>query len=73
MILIVRQGAIEFLKKLSEFCTLYVYSHGLKEYIEKILEVLDPNQELFQEREHRVLAPRDPSEQIHFKKIGKNL
>ena len=42
MILVVRQGVNEMLKYLSKFCTLYAYSHGLKSYIHKILEILDP-------------------------------
>ena len=42
MNLVVRAGVTEMLEKLSSFCTLYAYSHGLKEYVLKILEKVDP-------------------------------
>ncbi len=42
MNLVVRAGVKEMLEKLSSFCTLYAYSHGLKEYVLKILDKVDP-------------------------------
>lgn len=59
MCVIVREGVPEMLDFLSEFCTFYVYSHGLKEYIMKVLNVLDPDQKYFKNRERTVLAPKD--------------
>lgn len=59
----VRHGAIEMLEFLSEFCTLYVYSHGLKSYIDEVIKVLDPEGKYFLERDKRVLAPKDLPEQ----------
>ena len=47
------------LEFLSEFCTLFVYSHGIKSYIDGVLKVLDPEERFFLERDKRVLAPRD--------------
>ena len=37
MMLVVREGIYEMFEFLEPFCTFYVYSHGLKEYIDKIL------------------------------------
>lgn len=59
MFIVVREGVYEMLELLHEFCTFYVYSHGFKEYILKILEILDPNQKYFKDRERTVLAPID--------------
>ena len=59
MCAIVREGVQEMLDFLSEFCNFYVYSHGLKEYILKVLNVLDPDQKYFKNRERTVLAPKD--------------
>ena len=42
MILIVREGVYEMLEYLAPFCTFFVYSHGLREYIERILDIIDP-------------------------------
>jgi hypothetical protein len=42
MLLIVREGIYEMFEYLEPFCTFYVYSHGIKEYIDKILELIDP-------------------------------
>jgi hypothetical protein len=59
MILVVRQGVHEMLHFLSQFCTIYAYSHGVKEYIMKILDKIDPDQLYFQQRHERVLAPEN--------------
>ena len=48
---------------LEPFCTFYVYSHGLRNYIDKILDVLDPGMRYFRERHERVIAPRNQQEQ----------
>ena len=61
------------LEFLSEFCTLYVYSHGIKNYIEGVLNLLDPEGKYFLEREKRVLAPKDGIEQKLFSERGKNI
>eukprot|EP00347_Sterkiella_histriomuscorum_P000185 403376855 len=63
---IVREGVTELLVFLSEFCNFYVYSHGLKDYIMKVLNILDPSQKYFKNREHTVLAPIDSAEQLKF-------
>lgn len=57
--LIVRYGAREALEYLSTFCNLYVYSHGMLDYINAILNVLDPDHRLFKDRLTNVLAPRN--------------
>ena len=62
MCLVIRPGVIEMLERLSQFCTLFAYSHGLKDYVLKILEKVDPEQKYFKERERRVLAPTDQIE-----------
>ena len=59
MMLVVREGIYEMFEFLQPFCTFYVYSHGLKEYIDKILQIIDPEGKWFQNREERVLAPAD--------------
>ena len=38
----IREGVKEMLEFLSEFCNIYVYSHGMKSYIMEVLKVLDP-------------------------------
>lgn len=63
MVLVVRQGTLEMLEYLSLFCNLYVYSHGLREYIMTILDEIDPKQRFFPARNYRVIAPRDKAEQ----------
>ena len=48
-----------------------MYSHGFQEYIEAILEKIDPDQKWFKNRDKTVLAPRDLDEQkkmLTFKK-----
>ncbi len=40
--LVIRQYVPEMLAFLSQFCTFYAYSHGLREYVLKILDQLDP-------------------------------
>lgn len=72
MVLVVRQGTRELLDFLSKFCTLYVYSHGVKEYIMKILDILDP-EEIYFDRKSRVLAPENQVEQLRFKENGKSI
>eukprot|EP00353_Schmidingerella_taraikaensis_P013096 CAMPEP_0185572736 /NCGR_PEP_ID=MMETSP0434-20130131/4609_1 /TAXON_ID=626734 ORGANISM="Favella taraikaensis, Strain Fe Narragansett Bay" /NCGR_SAMPLE_ID=MMETSP0434 /ASSEMBLY_ACC=CAM_ASM_000379 /LENGTH=99 /DNA_ID=CAMNT_0028188715 /DNA_START=505 /DNA_END=804 /DNA_ORIENTATION=+ len=62
----------EMFEFLEPFCTFYVYSHGLRGYIDKILEHLDPEQRFFKERHERVLAPRNPQEQHSMRDNGKS-
>lgn len=59
MWLVVRYGVLEMLEYLSTFCNFYVYSHGLKAYIDVILEKLDPEGKYFKDRHATVLAPKD--------------
>jgi len=70
MILIVRQGVQRMLKFLSQFCVLYAYSHGVKEYIMKILDKIDPDCEFF--NRSRVLAPETQQQQGEFRNKGKS-
>ena len=63
----------EMLDFLSQFCTFYVYSHGTRDYVLKILEFLDPEQKYFFERDVRVLAPRTMEEQHKFRAARKRL
>ena len=72
MTLVVREGIQEMFEYLEPFCTFYVYSHGLKSYIERILDVIDPHQRFFRERHERVLAPKDPKEQQKMREHAKN-
>ena len=62
MVLIVRQGVHEILEYLLPFCNFYVSSHGLKEYILKIIQILDPNERFFLKRSERLIAPIDRKE-----------
>ena len=50
------------LELLSEFCNLYVYSHGMKPYILEVLKIIDPDEKFFKDRERTVLAPKDEEE-----------
>ena len=59
MLIVVREGVIDMLEYLSDFCNFYVYSHGMKEYIMKILEVIDPSEKYFKDRDRTVIAPLD--------------
>jgi len=59
MTLIVRDGVYEMLEFLAPFCTFFAYSHGLKDYILAILNILDPYERFFLKRSERVLAPID--------------
>ena len=59
MTLVVREGIQEMFEFLEPFCTFFVYSHGLKNYIDIILKKIDPNERFFRNRHERVLAPRD--------------
>lgn len=63
MWLIVRYGVHEMLQYLSTFCNFYVYSHGFKEYIMAILNIIDPEEKFFKNREYTVVAPKDQEEQ----------
>lgn len=38
-----RNGLDQFIEFVSQFCNLYVFSKGYKQYIYKILETIDPN------------------------------
>lgn len=71
MTLVVRQGVRELLSFLSDFCVFYVYSHGVKEYILKILDILDPTFKYFDR--NKVLAPATMLEQLQFKEKGKSI
>ena len=42
MTLVIRQGVDEMLEFLSQFCNLFAYSHGQKDYVLKILDLVDP-------------------------------
>lgn len=57
---------------LSEFCTFYVYSHGMMDYIHSILSILDPSEKWFKERHKRVIAPRSQQERDEFTRDGKS-
>ena len=59
MTLVVREGIHEMFEFLEPFCTFFVYSHGLKNYIDLILEKIDPDYRYFKNRHERVLAPKD--------------
>jgi hypothetical protein len=72
MIVFLRQGVREMLSLLSEFCTLYVYSHGMMDYVQQILSIVDREESWFQERHKRVIAPRDQAERNKFVKDGKS-
>lgn len=63
MNLIVRAGVTEMFARLSSFCIFYAYSHGLKSYIMKILDKIDPEKKFFQKRDERVIAPLDQMQQ----------
>lgn len=62
MWLIVRYGVYEMLAYLSTFCNFYVYSHGFREYILAILDIIDPDEVYFKNREFTVIAPRNKEE-----------
>lgn len=59
MVVVVREGVYEVLEFLLPFCNFYAYSHGLKDYILQILQILDPNEKFFLKRKERVIAPVD--------------
>ena len=73
MWIVVRFGVPEMLSYLHTFCNFYVYSHGLKPYVEKILEILDPDQKFFQDREKTFLAPIDQSKQMEMNRNRKSM
>jgi hypothetical protein len=73
MIVVIREGVRDVLAYLNQFCEFYVYSHGLKSYVLKILQILDPDEKLFKERAKTVLAPNDQMEQTQFAKAGKSI
>lgn len=56
---VVRSGVNLMLERLAPFCEFYCYSHGLRSYVLKILNLLDPEVKWFKDRNVRVLAPRD--------------
>lgn len=66
MFIMVRAGVEEMLSYLSDFCTFYVYSHGLKPYITEVLKLIDPEMKYFKDRDRTVLAPADSEEQQKF-------
>ena len=45
--LVIRSYVPEMLAFLSQFCTFYAYSHGLRDYVLKILDFIDPEQKYF--------------------------
>ena len=61
------------LELLSEFCNLYVYSHGMRNYILEVLKVIDPEEKFFKDRDRTVLAPKDEEEQKKFSTNGKGI
>ncbi len=71
MTLVVREGVYEMLEYLASFCNLYAYSHGLKDYILGILNIIDPYEKFFVRRSERVVAPVDSEEQLAFITRGK--
>lgn len=73
MVVFLRNGVREMLDVLSEFCTLFVYSHGLLGYIHKILDKIDPEERWFQDRERRIIAPLTPADQQDFVTKGKSV
>ena len=73
MTIVVRDGVGEMLEFLSEFCNFYVYSHGMREYIERVLEILDPQEKYFRDRAHTVLAPKDQMEQQQYLRNKKSI
>ena len=42
-----RPGLAEFLRECHTRYTLYIYTHGVRSYAEKIVEIIDPTNELF--------------------------
>jgi hypothetical protein len=44
----IRDGVKEVLEVISEFCNIYVYSHGMKSYIMEVLKVIDPEEKYIQ-------------------------
>ena len=73
LVVFVRIGVKEMLEHLSEFCNLYIYSHGMKTYIMEVLKNIDPLEKYFKDRERRVLAPKDGVEQSTFVNKGKSV
>ena len=71
MCLVTRHGIYEMFEYLSSFCNFYAYSHGMKEYVLKILDIIDPDQKYFLKREERVLAPETPDEQATMRENHK--
>lgn len=47
MYIVKRAGVDDFLKHMSEICTIYVYTSGLQSYAEAILAQLDPSYSIF--------------------------
>lgn len=39
-----RPGVVEMLEELSKYYELYIYSQGLKEYIDEVVKIIDPSQ-----------------------------
>lgn len=72
MTLVMREGIEEMFEFLEPFCTFYVYSHGLRGYIDKILDFIDPQQRYFKNRHERVLAPHNQPEQNYMRHTGKS-
>ena len=72
MTLVVRDGIQAMFEFLEPFCTFYVYSHGLKNYIDLILEKIDPDHRFFKERHERVLAPLNSEEQHMMRQNSKS-
>ena len=63
MWIVVRYGVPEMLEYLHTFCNFFVYSHGLKSYVEEILKKLDPENKYFLDREKNFIAPIDTNMQ----------
>ena len=68
------------LSYLATFCNLFVYSHGLRDYVIEILKQIDPEKRFFRDYDQNVIAPVDNAEQeilnhkrkcfSHFKRDG---
>lgn len=39
-----RPGVVEMLQQLSHYYELYIYSQGLKEYVDEVIKIIDPDQ-----------------------------
>lgn len=54
--LVIRPGTLRFLKNLSKFCTLRVFTHGTRDYATKVIQIIDPQNVYFK---RQILAPTE--------------